>query len=154
MTFHRFINCVENSKTMALKAAIVMAVISIAMLSIYGADVMATGHGAGNVNNNEKTGFLQINASVRGSIFGIIPSAMLIISFFITRKEPSKKLGILIIIGGALIIIGTAIILGMEGSKLPGRVMREFGSVLTIGIFITILGGLKIRKSTRIAFKE
>ncbi len=41
-------------------------------------------------------------------------------------------------------------ILGMEGSKLPGRVVREFGSVLAIGIFIAILGGLKIRKSTRI----
>jgi len=136
---------------MALKAAIAMAVISIAMLSIYGADVMATWHGTGNVNNNEKTGFLQMNASVRGSILGIVPSAMLIISFFITRKEPSKKLGILIVIGGALIIIGTAIILGIGGGKLSDRAIREFGSVLAIGIFITILGGLKIRKSTRTA---
>ena len=135
---------------MALKAAIVMSAISIAMLAIYGADVMAAGHDTGNDNGNEKTGFLQMNASVRGSIFGIIPSAMLIISFFITRKEPSKKLGILITIGGALIIIGTAVILGMEGGELPSRAMREFGAVLAIGIIISILGGLKIRKSTRI----
>ncbi|VVC06196.1 Uncharacterised protein [uncultured archaeon] len=136
---------------MALKAAIVMSVISIAMLAIYGADVMVAGHDTGNDNGNEKTGFLQMNASVRGSIFGIIPSAMLIISFFITRKEPSKKLGILITIGGALIIIGTAIILGMEGGNLPERAVREFGAVLAIGIIIAILGGLKIRKSTKIA---
>ncbi|MBI3623626.1 hypothetical protein HY212_06135, partial [Candidatus Pacearchaeota archaeon] len=108
------------------------------------------GHDTRNDNGNEKTGFLQMNASIRGSIFGIIPSAMLIISFFITRKEPSKKLGFLIIAGGALIIIGTAIILGMEGGELPQRAMREFGAVLAIGIIIAILGGLKIRKSSKI----
>jgi hypothetical protein len=136
---------------MALKIAIAMSVISIAMLAVYGADVMVAGHDTGNDNGNEKTGFLQINSSVRGSIFGIVPSAMLIISFFITRKEPSEKLGILIIIGGALIIIGTAIILGMEGGNLPDRAMREFSAVLAIGIIIVILGVLKIRKSTRIA---
>jgi drug/metabolite transporter (DMT)-like permease len=130
---------------MALKAAIIMSVISIIMLSIYGADVMVAGHD----NGNKKTGFLQINASVRGSIFGIIPSAMLIASFFITRKEPSKKLGILIIIGGAMIIAGTGTILGMGGSELTQRAMREFGAVLAIGIFIAILGGLKIRQSAK-----
>jgi len=136
---------------MPLKVAIAMSVISIAMLAVYGADVMTAGHDTGNDNGNEKTGFLQMNASVRGSIFGIIPSAMLVISFFITRKEPSEKLGILIIIGGALIIIGTAVILGMEGGNLPDRAIREFGAVLAIGIIIVILGGLKIRRSARIA---
>ncbi|HEV2193490.1 MAG TPA: hypothetical protein VGR54_07740 [Nitrosopumilaceae archaeon] len=130
---------------MALKAAIIISLISIIMLSIYGTDVMVAGHD----NGNKKTSLLQIDASVRGSIFGIIPSAMLIASFFITRKEPSKKLGILIIIGGALIIAGTGIILGMGGSELTQRAMREFGAVLAIGIFIAILGGLKIRKSTK-----
>ncbi len=132
---------------MALKAAIIMSLISIAMLVTYGADVMVDGHNAGNVNDNEKTGFLQMNPSVRGSIFGIIPSAMLIISFFITRKEPSQKIGILIIIGGALIIIGTSIILGMQGGDLPNRAVQEFGAVLAVGIIIAILGIIKIRKS-------
>jgi len=140
----------KTTKSMALKVAIVMSVISIVMLATYGADVMAAGHDTGNDNGNEKTGFLKMDASIRGSIFGIIPSAMLIISFFITRKEPSKKLGILLIIGGALIIIGTAIILGMEGNNIPDRAVREFGVVLAIGIIIAILGGLKIRKSRKI----
>ncbi|TLX73187.1 MAG: hypothetical protein E6L05_03040 [Thaumarchaeota archaeon] len=85
--------------------------------------------------------------TLRGSIFGIIPSAMLIISFFITRKEPSQKIGILIIIGGALIIIGTSIILGMQGGALPNKAVREFGAVLAVGIIIAILGIIKIRKS-------
>lgn len=131
---------------MALKAAIILSLISISMLVAYGADVMVAGHNAGNDSGNEKTGFLQMNPSVRGSIFGIIPSAMLIISFFITRKEPSQKIGILIIIGGALIIIGTSIILGMRGD-LPDRAVREFGAVLAVGIIIAILGIMKIRKS-------
>jgi len=135
---------------MALRAAIVMSVISIVMLAIYGADVMAAGHDTRGMNGNEKIGFLQMNASERGSIFGIIPSAMLIISFFITRKEPSKNLGILIIIGGAMIIIGTAIILEMKGGELPNRSIGEFGAVLGIGIVIAILGSLKIRKSPKI----
>ena len=132
---------------MALKAAIIMSLISIAMLVTYGADVMVAGNNAGNNNDNQKTGFLQMNPSVRGSIFGIIPSAMLIISFFITRKEPSQKIGILIIIGGALIIIGTSIILGMQGGELPNKAVREFGAVLSIGIIIAVLGIIKIRKS-------
>ncbi len=110
------------------------------MLCIYGLDVIAA--------NGGKNGFLPMDVSVRGSIFGIIPSALLIISFFITRKEPSKKLGILIIIGGALIIAGTGIILALQGSQLQdSRGMREFGAVLGIGIIIAILGILKIRKS-------
>jgi len=134
---------------MALKAAIIMSLISIAMLVTYGADVMVAGHNAGNNNNNEKIGFLQMNSSVRGSIFGIIPSAMLIISFFITRKEPSQKIGILIIIGGALIIIGTSIILGMQGGELPNRAVREFGAVIAVGIIIAILGIIKTRKSSK-----
>ncbi len=132
---------------MALKTAIIMSLISISMLVAYGADVMVTGHNVGNINDNKKTGFLQMNPSVRGSIFGIIPSAMLIVSFFITRKEPSQKIGILIIIGGALIITGTSIILGMQGGDLPNRAVREFGAVLAVGIIIAILGIIKIRKS-------
>jgi len=124
---------------MALKAGIIMSIISIAMLALYGADVMSAG--------NEKSGFLQLDPSIRGSIFGGIPAAMLIISFFITRKEPSKKLGILIIIGGGLIIAGTGVILLIQGSTMAERGMREFGAVLVIGIIIAILGSIKIKKS-------
>ena len=124
---------------MALKAAVIMAIISIIMLAIYGADVMSTG--------SAKTGFLQMDPSIRGSVFGGFPAAMLIISFFITRKEPSKKLGILLTMGGGLIIAGTGVILLLQGSTMTERGMREFGAVLAIGIIIAILGGIKIKKS-------
>jgi hypothetical protein len=124
---------------MALKAAIIMSIISIVMLVIYGVDVMLAG--------NEKTAFLHMDPSIRGSIFGGAPAAMLIVSFFITRKEPSKRLGVLLLIGGGLIIAGTGVILIMQGSTMTGRGMREFGAVLVIGIIIAILGGIKIKKS-------
>lgn len=125
---------------MKLQIAIIMSVVSIVMLCIYGSDVITA--------NGKTSGFLPMDASTRGSIFGIIPSAMLIISFFMTRKDPSKKLGMLIIIGGALIIAGTGIILAMQGNpQQDSRSMREMGAVLGIGIIIAILGAIKIRKA-------
>jgi hypothetical protein len=125
---------------MKLKIAIIISVISIVMLCLYGLDVITA--------NGGKTGFLPMSVSARGAIFGIIPSALLIISFFITRKEQSKKLGVLIIIGGALIIVGTGVILVIQGSQAQdSRAVREFGAVLGIGIIIVILGIIKIRKN-------
>ena len=124
---------------MKLKIAIILSIISIIMLCLYGLDVIAA--------SGQKTGFLPMNVSERGSVFGIIPSAMLIISFFMTRKEPSKKLGVLIIIGGALIIVGTGIILVIQGNNQDPRAVREFGAVVGIGIVIAILGIIKIRKN-------
>jgi hypothetical protein len=122
------------------KIALAMSVVSIIMLCIYGLDVITA--------NGGKTGFLPMNVSMRGSIFGIIPSALLIISFFMTRKESSKKLGVLIIVGGALIIAGTGIILALQGGQSQdSRAIRELGAVLGIGIIIAILGIIKIRKS-------
>lgn len=117
------------------------------MLAIYGADVIASGPQS---DQSGKTGFLSMDASSRGTIFGIIPSAMLIASFFITRKEPSNTLGALIVIGGGMIIIGTGIILAIRGSQSQDmRAIREFGAVLGIGIVIVFLGGLKIKRSRK-----
>lgn len=129
---------------MALKAAMVMSIVSIVMLSIYGADaIMAATQNLG----PENTSFLKIDVKTRGVIFGIIPAAMLIISFFITRKESSKPLGILIIIGGALMIIGIGIILALEGNSIQTGSRGEFGAVIGIGIVIAVLGAIKIKKS-------
>ena len=123
---------------MALKAAIVMSSVSIALLLIYGADVAAAG--------KAETGFIPFDAALRGTIFGGISSIMLIISFFITRQEKSKGLGILITIGGALILVGSAVILSIRAGQMETRALVEFGSVLGLGIFIAILGIIKIKK--------
>ena len=129
---------------MALKFAIIISVISIILLAIYGVDsILAITENLGVQN----TAFLNMDVKTRGAIFGIIPAALLVISFFIARKEPSKALGILIIIGGALMMIGVGVIFALQGNNIPSAGMREFGIVIGIGIIIAILGGIKIKKS-------
>ena len=129
---------------MALRFAIIISIISIILLAIYGLDsILAITENLGIQN----TAFLNMDVKTRGAIFGIIPAALLVISFFITRKEPSKVLGALMIIGGALMMIGVGVIFALQGNSIPPAGMREFGIVIGIGIIITILGGIKIKKS-------
>ena len=129
---------------MALKVAMIMSIISIIMLAIYGADsIMAITQNLG----LQSTAFLNMDVKVRGMIFGIIPSALLVLSYFITRKEPSKSLGIAMIIGGALMVVGVGIIFALQGSAVPSAGRGEFGAVVGIGVIIVLLGLLKIKKS-------
>jgi len=129
---------------MALKVAMIISIVSIIMLAIYGADsIMAITQNLG----LQSTAFLNMDVKIRGMIFGIIPSALLIISYFITRKEPSKSLGIAMIIGGALMVVGVGIIFVLQGSEIPSAGRGEFGAVVGIGIIIVLLGLLKIKKS-------
>lgn len=129
---------------MALKISLIMSIVSIILLAIYGADSIAA------ITENlgvQNSAFLNMDVKVRGVIFGMVPAALLIISYFITRKEASKGLGILIVIGGALMISGVGIIFALQGSAIPDSGKGEFGAVVGIGIIIAILGGLKIKKS-------
>jgi len=129
---------------MALKISLIMSIVSIILLAIYGADSIAA------ITENlgvQNSAFLNMDVKVRGVIFGMIPAALLIISYFITRKESSKGLGVLIVIGGALMIAGVGIIFALQGSAIPDSGKGEFGAVVGIGIIIAILGGLKIKKS-------
>lgn len=129
---------------MALKFAIIISIISIILLAIYGVDsIMAITENLGLQN----TAFLNMDVKMRGAIFGMIPAVLLVISFFIARKEPSKGLGIFIIIGGALMIIGVGVIFALQGNNIPSAGRGEFGAVIGIGIIIAILGGIKIKKS-------
>lgn len=128
---------------MALKIGIILSVISIILLSIYGADAIMT------ITENlgpQDTAFLHTDAKTRGMVFGLIPAILLILSFFITRKEASKVLGILIIIGGALMVVGVGIILALP-NNIPSAAKGEFGGVVGIGIAIMALGAIKIKKS-------
>ena len=129
---------------MALKISLIMSIVSIMLLAIYGADSIAA------ITENlgvQNSAFLNMDVKVRGVIFGMIPAALLIISYFITRKDASKGLGILIVIGGALMITGVGIIFALQGSAIPNSGKGEFGAVVGIGIIIALLGVFKIKKS-------
>lgn len=129
---------------MALKIAIIISTVSIILLAIYGADSMMA------ITENlglQSTAFLHMDVKVRGMVFGLVPSALLIISYFITRNEPSQRLGVLMIIGGALMIVGVGLIFALQGNMIPSAGKGEFGAVIGIGIAIAALGILKIKKS-------
>ena len=91
---------------------------------------------------------MPFDAMTRGIGFGMPPIILSIAAFFITRKEPSKGLGIMIIITGILIIIGGAIsIMGASESENSARMVGEGGGLIAVGAFIAALGAIKITKS-------
>ena len=123
----------------------VLSGISIILLVIYGVDVLVGGGGAGD-------GFLPFDAMTRGIGFGMPPIILSFIAFFISKKPPFKGLGIMLIITGALIIIGGALSLDMAAeSAHPERMAGEGGGLIGIGAIIAALGAIKIRKASKLS---
>jgi len=120
---------------------LVLSGISIILLIIYGADAMIGGGGAGD-------GFLPLDAMTRGIGLGMPPIILSFIAFFISKKPPFKVLGIMLIVTGILIIIGGAMfVAGAAETENLARMAGEGGGLIAIGIIITVLGGIKIKKS-------
>jgi hypothetical protein len=119
----------------------VLSGISIILLIIYGIDVLVGGGGAGE-------GFLPFDAMTRGIGFGFPPIILSFIAFFMAKNPPFKGLGIMLIITGALIVVGGAISISSSGeSENTARMVGEGGSLVAIGAIITGLGIIKIKKS-------
>jgi len=125
---------------MILAISIILVGISIALLVIYAADVVAGDGIAGD-------GFLPLDAVTRGMGLGTPPIILSIIAFFISKKEPSKGLGAMIVVSGILIIIGGAIFLTNSEAENMMRSAGEGGSLIVIGGIIVALGSIKIKKS-------
>lgn len=121
----------------------VMTGISIVLLVVYGSDV-AVGGGIGE-------GFLGSDHMARGIGLGMPAMILPIISFFISRKEKSSILGIMLIASGILILIGGSVVIGMESSpevQESGRnAMAEAGALIGVGAFIVALGAIKLKNS-------
>lgn len=119
----------------------VLSGVSIVLLVIYGIDVVVGGGGAGE-------GFLPFDAMTRGIGFGFPPIILSFIAFFISKKPPFKGLGIMLMVTGALIIVGGAISLSSSmGSENMARMAGEGGSLIAIGAIIIALGAIKIKKA-------
>lgn len=130
---------------MKLKVAIVVTVISIILLLIYGADA-AMGGGTGE-------GFLPFDHKVRGIALGVPSVVLPIVAYFITKKESSKMLGILIVASGLLTVIGSIAFLTMQTTSVTDtgtNRMSEFAPIIAVGAFIVALGTIKIKKSSKI----
>ena len=127
---------------MALKAALIITGIAIGLLVAYGADVAVS------MGNEAKEGFLPLNDMQRGIGLGAPALILPIIGFFISLKEPSKGLGIMIIIAGILIIIGGIAVVANPSPESADR--DPVGSVVMLfapGIIQLVLGAIKIKKS-------
>ncbi len=125
-----------------LKASLVLAGISIALLIIYAADVAVGTAGEG---------FLGSDHMARGFGLGMPAMILPIIAFFISRKEKSSGLGIMLTVCGTLIIIGGIMLFVLEPSP---EVLESGRSIIGMaaplfagGAFIVALGAIKIKKS-------
>ena len=126
---------------MAIKAAIIITLISIALLIIYGADVA--------VSKGSDQGFIPFDHKIRGIGLGGPAMILPIIGFFISRKEPSKILSVMLIVSGILILIGGAAFLSMQPSEEvenARNAMAEAGPLFAVGAFQIVLGAIKTRK--------
>ena len=130
---------------MALAPALIITGIAIALLTIYGIDV-AVGY-----SNDSGEGFIPFDHKTRGMGLGLPALVLPIIAYFISRKDPSKGLGIMIIISGVLIIIGGIVVIGnadqMEAAASGRNVLSETVPMIIPALVQIGLGILKIKKS-------
>ena len=130
---------------MALTVALIITGIAVGLLVLYGADIIV------GYSSDTGEGFIPFDHKTRGMGLGLPAMILPIIAFGISRKEPSKGLGILIIIAGILIITGGAVVIGnadMAAAAESGRnVVSETMPIVVAGVIQIGLGMLKIKKS-------
>ena len=129
---------------MALTPALIITGIAIALLVVYGMDVVV------GYSTDSGEGFIPFDHQTRGMGLGLPALILPIIAYFISRKEPSKGLGIMIIVAGILIIIGGAVVIGNAEAmeEASGRsILAETIPLIVAGLVQIGLGILKIKKS-------
>lgn len=130
---------------MVLTAALIITGIAIGLLVIYGIDV-AVGY-----SNDNGEGFIPFDHKTRGMGLGLPALILPIIAYFISRKEQSKGLGIMIIIAGILIIVGGAVVIAnadpIEAEESGRNILSETIPLIIAGLIQIGLGMLKIKKS-------
>lgn len=130
---------------MTLTAAIIITGIAIGLLVIYGADV-AVGY-----SSDTGEGFIPFDHKTRGMGLGLPALVLPFIAYFISKKDKSKTLGMMIIIAGILILVGGLVVIGnadpVEAEESGRNVMSETIPLIIAGLVQIGLGTLKIKKS-------
>lgn len=131
-----------------IKAALVLTGIAIALLIVYGADVIAVYTAT---DDEDKQGFIPLDHAARGIGLGGPALLLPLIAYFISRKEPSRGLGIMLMITGILIIIGGVVVIGnadpQKDAQTGRNVISETAPLVVIGLVQIGLGVLKIKRS-------
>lgn len=119
-----------------------MAAIALGLIIVYGLDVAA--------GVFYFKGFLPFNAATRGIVLGLPSSVLPIIAYYVTKKEESQILGLVILITGIVIALGSVASLLLQGmptsTTRQGSTLFSFGAVLAVGFYITILGLKKVQE--------
>ena len=122
---------------MKTKISIILLFISLALLIIYGADVLW----AQSNSADGKTGFLQLDDAVRGGVFGGGAVILSIIAFVISLRERSTLVAVLLFINGGLIIAGMMGLAAQGGDESGSSTL--YGTT-GLGILLIALGIVKV----------
>src|SRR5919197_1054548 len=126
------------------KVALSFLVVALILLVIYGSDV-AIGSIYYKQQTGARAGFLPINESLRGIIFGIGAVVLSIAGFAIARRKSSKSVSLLLFANGGLIVAGLfLVILQSAGSSGSASQLRTIGLTLATGIVLICLGLWKL----------
>ena len=121
---------------MKTKISIILLFISLALLIIYGADVISSQPSS----NDGKSGFLQLSPAIRGGLFGGGAVILSIIAFAISLREKSTLVVVLLLINGGLIIAG---MIGLAIQEPTTGSSTLYGTT-GLGILLIALGVVKI----------
>ena len=121
---------------MKTRISIILLFISLALLIIYGADVMF----AQSTSPDGKSGFLQMDHAIRGGVFGAGAVILSIIAFAISLKERSSLVALLLFINGGLIIAGMVGLATQDGASQSSTLYGTTG----LGVSLVALGVVKV----------
>jgi hypothetical protein len=121
---------------MKTKISIILLFISLALLVIYGADVMF----AQSTSSDGKSGFLQMDHAIRGVVFGAGAVILSIIAFAISLKERSTLVALLLFVNGGLIIAG---MVGLATQDAASDSSTLYGTT-GLGVLLVALGVVKV----------
>lgn len=124
-----------------VKIGMALLIVSLALLIIYGIDVIVAMSKTGNDRVKSPQGFLPLNEATRGIAFGGTAVVMSILAFVLTRKSPSRSVVILLIVNGVVIVAGMISVL-TQAPPSPNS-SRTIGSTMLMGILLIALGIVK-----------
>jgi hypothetical protein len=121
---------------MKTKISVILLFISLALLIIYGADVVF----AQSTSPDGKSGFLQMDHATRGGVFGAGAVILSIIAFAISLKQRSTLVAVLLFINGVFIIVGMVGLAAQDGESESSTLYGTIG----LGILLVALGAVKV----------
>ncbi len=121
----------------------ILALIALFLILAYGVDA---------VLDRSDAGFLPFDSKTRGFVLGIPSVVLPLIAFGITYRTPSTSLGVLLIINGVIILIGSVLFVSLQETTptIENSVITEnfisSAPIIGLGLVIMFLG---IWKSAR-----